>query len=89
MITTEEHGPKSEQPAPKFEDAMKELESIVGRLEKGDLPLDESLAAFQRGVELARLCGRQLDEAERRVEMLTTDEAGRPALRPLDTEERA
>jgi exodeoxyribonuclease VII small subunit len=79
----------AEQSAPKFEDAMKELEAIVSRLEKDDPPLDDSLAAFQRGVELARLCGQQLDEAERRVELLTVDEAGRPSLRPLETDEHA
>lgn len=79
----------AEPATPRFEDGMKELEAIVCRLEKGDLPLDESLAAFQRGVELARLCGRQLDEAERKIELLTTDEHGRPTLRPLDGEPHA
>jgi len=67
-----------------FEEAMKELESIVARLEKGDLPLDESLTAFQRGVELAGLCDRLLDEAERKVELLTADGDGRPTLRPFE-----
>ena len=67
-----------------FEEAMKELESVVGRLEKGDLPLDESLAAFQRGVALARACGQLLDEAERKVELLTADGDGRPTLRPFE-----
>jgi exodeoxyribonuclease VII small subunit len=68
---------------------MKELEAIVARLEKGDLPLDESLAAFQRGVELARLCDQRLAEAEQRVALLTTDEAGRPALRAFEADSRA
>jgi exodeoxyribonuclease VII small subunit len=67
-----------------FEEAMKELEFVVGRLEKGELPLDESLAAFQRGVALARTSGQLLDEAERKVELLTVDESGRPVLRPFD-----
>ncbi len=76
-------------PATKFEDAMKELEAIVARLERGDLPLDDSLAAFQRGVELARLCDRQLTEAEQRVAVLTADENGRPVLRAFEGSEKA
>lgn len=74
-----------EQPLPpKFEDAMKELESIVSRLEKGDLPLDDSLAAFQRGVELARACGQRLEEAEQKIALLATDKDGRVTLRPFE-----
>jgi exodeoxyribonuclease VII small subunit len=76
-------------PTLKFEDAMKELEAIVARLEKGDLPLDESLAAFQRGVELARLCDQRLAEAEQRVAMLTTDENRLPTLRTFEDSGRA
>ena len=72
-----------------FEEGMEELESVVSRLEKGDLPLNESLAGFQRGVELTNLCGQMLDEAERRVELLSIDEEGRSVLRPFDAEKGA
>jgi exodeoxyribonuclease VII small subunit len=54
-----------------FESAIAELESIVKQLEEGDLPLDRSLALFERGVELSRYCHDQLGAAERRIEILT------------------
>ena len=54
-----------------FESAIAELEKIVKQLEDGDLPLDKSLALFERGVELSRYCHEQLSAAERRIEVLT------------------
>jgi exodeoxyribonuclease VII small subunit len=54
-----------------FESAIAELESIVKTLEEGDLALEKSLALFERGVQLSRFCHSKLEEAERRVEMLT------------------
>lgn len=53
-----------------FERAMAELEQLVEKLEKGDLPLEESLAAFERGVALTRTCQASLRQAEQKVEML-------------------
>jgi exodeoxyribonuclease VII small subunit len=53
-----------------FEAAMRDLEEIVERLEHGELPLEESLAAFERGVMLTRSCQTALKEAEQRVEIL-------------------
>ena len=53
-----------------FETAMRELEAVVERLEQGDLPLEESLAAFERGVLLTRSCQAALKEAEQKVEIL-------------------
>jgi len=60
----------------KFEDAMRELEDIVKRLESGDLPLEESLKIFEKGVALSRFCFNKLEEAEKRVSMLIKDEGG-------------
>ncbi len=54
-----------------FESAIAELETIVKRLEDGDLALDTSLALFERGVALSRYCHDQLGAAERRIEQLT------------------
>ena len=54
-----------------FESAIGELERIVKQLEEGDLPLDKSLALFERGVELSRYCHDQLGAAQRRIEILT------------------
>ena len=54
-----------------FESAIAELEGIVKQLEDGDLPLDTSLALFERGVALSRYCHERLGAAERRIEQLT------------------
>jgi len=54
-----------------FESAIAELEKIVKQLEEGDLPLEKSLALFERGVELSRYCHEQLGAAQRRIELLT------------------
>ena len=60
----------------KFEDALARLEQIVHTLEAGNLPLEESLKAFEEGIALARHCAKYLEEAERRIELLTRDESG-------------
>ena len=54
-----------------FEEAVKELEGLVERMETGELGLEDSLRAFERGVELTRQCQKALDEAEQRVDMLS------------------
>ncbi len=78
----------AELPAtPRFEDALAELEGLVQRLEKGELPLEESLAAFERGIALVRSLAQRLTEVEQRVEVLLKSEAGKLVLRPLETDE--
>jgi exodeoxyribonuclease VII small subunit len=54
-----------------FEGAIAELETIVRRLEEGDLALEQSLELYERGVRLSRYCHARLEEAERRIEVLT------------------
>lgn len=56
-----------------FEEALLELEQTVAQLESGNLTLEASLALFERGQHLAAYCGRLLDQAQLRVEMLTED----------------
>ena len=63
-----------------FEDALTELEAIVGRMEAGNLTLEESLQLFERGQQLSLYCARLLDEATLRVEQLTAD--GEIIMRP-------
>ena len=58
-----------------FEQALERLEQIVGRLEEGDLELEESLSVFEEGVRLVQSCSGQLDVAERRIEVLTREGA--------------
>jgi exodeoxyribonuclease VII small subunit len=54
-----------------FEHSMQELETLVDRLEQGDLTLEDALAAFERGINLTRACQKALDTAEQRVRILT------------------
>ncbi len=61
-----------------FEDALRKLEGIVKELEDGELSLEKSLARYEQGVRLARFCNSKLEEAEKRVEMLQTNEEGEP-----------
>jgi exodeoxyribonuclease VII small subunit len=68
-----------------FEKALAELESIVQRLEKGDVPLEESVAIYERGEILKRRCEELLRHAEARVEKITLDATGKPTgTEPLD-----
>ena len=59
-----------------FEASLTELETIVTQMEAGDLPLEQSLELFERGVNLCRYCQKQLDEAERRVDLLIKGQDG-------------
>ncbi len=59
---------------PDFEKSLSELESLVASLEKGDLPLEETLKQFERGIELTRNCQRALKSAEQRVEILLAND---------------
>lgn len=59
-----------------FEKSLEELELIVNSLESGDLPLEESLELFERGVKLSRKCRERLANAERRIEILMKDVDG-------------
>jgi exodeoxyribonuclease VII small subunit len=70
----------------KFEEALTKLEEIVEKLEDGDLPLDESLSAFEEGIRLSRICAKLLNEAERKVEILTKGEDGQLIARPFEEE---
>ena len=69
-----------------FEAALKELEGIVGRLERGDVPLAESVAIYERGEALKQHCETLLKEAEMRVEKIRLGANGRPiGTEPLDS----
>jgi len=76
---------------PSFEEALTALEALVGRLESGELPLEEALKLFEEGVRLTRLCSARLEDAERRVHLLTRGPDGEaleaPFLSPEGEEE--
>ncbi|NTJ66735.1 exodeoxyribonuclease VII small subunit [Agrobacterium rhizogenes] len=61
-----------------FEKAVAELESIVARLERGDVALDESIAIYERGEALKKHCEALLSAAENRIEKIRLDRAGKP-----------
>jgi len=68
-----------------FEDAIKELETVVGQLERGDVALDESIALYERGAALKARCEAKLKEAEEKVAKITLGEGGEPkGTAPLD-----
>jgi exodeoxyribonuclease VII small subunit len=70
-----------------FESQLASLEKIVRELERGDLPLEESLRLFEQGVRLSRECQERLNQAERRIEILLRDAEGRPVLAAFDEDE--
>ena len=69
-----------------FEESMARLEEIVSRLEKGEVPLEESIALFEEGTKLAAECGKKLDQAEQAVVRLTKGADGNPEETPLEVE---
>ena len=70
-----------------FEQALKELEGIVSRLERGDVALEESITIYERGEALRGHCDRVLKQAEARIEKLTFNADGAPSgTQPLDVE---
>jgi exodeoxyribonuclease VII small subunit len=67
-----------------FEESLTDLEEIVGKLESGDLPLEESLELFEKGIKLSRECRSRLTSAERRIEILTKDADGEIGVEVFD-----
>lgn len=61
-----------------FEVAMRELEQVVGKLERGDVALEDSIALYERGAELKKRCETKLKEAEEKVAAITLDADGKP-----------
>lgn len=78
---------KREAQSKSFESSLAALEKIVRDLERGDLPLEESLELFEQGVRLSRECQERLNQAERRIEVLLRDTDGRPVLGPFTEDE--
>jgi exodeoxyribonuclease VII small subunit len=72
---------------PGFEEALARLEAIVKNLEDGDLQLEESLRLFEEGISLTRLCASKLEEAQRRIDVLTRGEQGDLKLQPFEPPE--
>jgi exodeoxyribonuclease VII small subunit len=73
---------------PKFEDCLQRLEKIVNELERGDIPLEQSLKLFEEGVQLSNTCRKELEDAEGKVEILLKQN-GKLQAEPLETAERS
>ena len=73
--------------AVKFEDALARLETIVTELERGDLPLNDSLKMFEEGIKLSKTCLKMLDDAERKVEIVVQDKDGKKRVEAYSVEE--
>jgi exodeoxyribonuclease VII small subunit len=68
-----------------FEQAMAELERVVGQLERGDVPLEDSIRLYERGAELKKRCETKLKEAEEKVAAITLDGDGMPnGVKPVE-----
>ena len=70
----------------KFEEALKKLETVVSQLEGGDLSLEASLAKYEEGVKLVRLCQKKLGEARKRIEILVKTKEGKIKIEPFEDE---
>jgi exodeoxyribonuclease VII small subunit len=75
------------RPPKTFEDALRDLEGIVERLESGDLSLEQALGAFEEGVALVRHLGDTLTAVEKRIEVLTRDQSGEFQLQEVTEED--
>ena len=71
----------------KFEDALARLETIVAELEKGDLPLDDSLKIFEEGIKLSKNCLKMLDDAEKKIEIMVQEKDGKKRLRAFSLDD--
>lgn len=68
----------------KFEAALEDLELVVEQLETGELSLEDSLEAFEKGVGLVKYCNQKLDEVEKKVELLVKDKEGKLQLKAFE-----
>ena len=71
---------------PTFEENMQRLEQIVRAMERGDVPLEESLKLFQEGTELVRTCGKLLDDAQLQIKKITSGANGEPVEEDIHAE---
>ncbi len=74
------------KPAPEahFEPAMKRLEEIVEKMESGDLPLEDLIVRYEEGMKLVKVCQERLAAAEKRIEIITRNSAGKPVVKEFE-----
>ena len=76
-------------PEPKFEKDLEKLETIVESLEEGGLPLDSSIKKFEEGINLAKRCEKALSSAEKKIEILTKNAAGKVETEAFKSEDES
>lgn len=76
---------RQKQATPEFEASLAELEAIVARLEQGELPLEESLRQFERGVALTRICQKALAQAEQKIRVLAKGTGGEAVVQDFES----
>lgn len=83
---------KSQQTKPQeqtsFENAIERLEQIVEQMENDKLPLEDLLVRYEEGIRLVKICSEKLDAAEKKIEMITRDAAGKPQLAEFEPQEK-
>ncbi|MEI8342102.1 MAG: exodeoxyribonuclease VII small subunit [Verrucomicrobiota bacterium] len=72
-----------------FEPAIERLEAIVEEMESDKLPLEELLARYEEGVQLVKFCSEKLEDAGKRIEMITRDSGGKPQVSEFDPEKKS
>jgi exodeoxyribonuclease VII small subunit len=75
---------RKDSPNKKFETALEDLEQVVEQLDSGELSLEDSLAAFEKGVGLVKFCNEKLNEVEKKVELLVKDKDGKLQLKAFE-----
>ena len=73
---------------PNFEESLARLEGLVHEMESGDLPLEDILKKYEEGNRLIKICAAKLNEAEKRIELLTREKDGSIGLRPFDLDQK-
>src|ERR1700676_586028 len=82
--------PKPSEAKPNFENAMDRLESIVGQMESGKLPLEELIVRYEEGMKLVKICQERLATAEQKIDIIARNSAGKPFVKDFEpTEEIA
>jgi exodeoxyribonuclease VII small subunit len=79
--------PRPEANGPSFEQAIQRLEKIVADMESAELPLEDVLKKYEEGTRLVRFCAQKLDEAEKKIELLTKKADGSPKLEPFEADD--
>lgn len=79
--------PKAKKKEPSFEERLENLEAIVRELDSDDLPLEKAIEAYERGVKLSSALNKTLEDAQRRIEILTRNEDGEVVAEPFEASE--